>query len=121
MLSLKSKVAAASVSVVGALSVPLLGATPALAATGSGSATFSNCSNNGHGTASCTIDDPAGIRRIRIVDANTGEVLKTIGLHCDNKDKHRVATVNNVPTGDSVRFVVYDCGTGKTRSRTVSH
>jgi hypothetical protein len=114
MLSFRLKalaVSALSLGVAGALSIPLVGALPATAATGTGASVASNCSTDGAGSASCTINDPAGIRRVRVVDTTTGEVLATVGGHCsDNITTNETVVVHNVPAGDSVRFVVIDCG-----------
>jgi hypothetical protein len=120
MFSFKRKAAAMSFGILGALAVPLLTSSPAMAASGTGGATFSNCTNGG-GSASCTINDVNGIRRVRVVDVNTGQVLGTVGGHCNaNYVSNQTVTVNNVPEGDTVRFVAYDCFTNASQAHTVS-
>lgn len=87
-----------------ALSVVAVAATPfAFGATSAGAAAGDstlNCNNFGDSNR-CTATDPDGINYIRIVDATTGQLVKSVDLACsDNVTKKGF----NFPATQSNRF-----------------
>jgi hypothetical protein len=65
-----------------------------------------NCKDNGDNNH-CSVTDPDGINYIRVIDAETGQLVKTVDLNCaDNVTQKGFSFPDN---GERYRVIVRDC------------